>query len=368
MKNFFLAVGILAGTIIGAGVFSLPYIFTKLGVLTGLFYLVVFSLIFYLVHIKYAEVLRSEGHEEHHFSYFARKYFSRFWGWMASGLVVFELLFGLTIYLILSKGFVELMFGNVGLWVVILFWFLSSILIFWNARWMGWAEVFGGLGIVVITLFVFLGGGDGHLGKISLVESLSFWEAFLPFGPLLFAFAGRAAVSKVVGFYRELPKGKKFPLKKAIFWGTFLPVFVYILFIFGVLRLVPGVSPDTLGSLGSLPQDILYLIGAVGLLVVWTSYFVLGSNVYDILKFDVFRRRGLAGLIAFFGPLVLYLLGLKSFIFAISITGGLFLALESMFVVSMWIKIKDGAGIFLMTPLYLVFILSVLYQVFLVFK
>ncbi len=368
MKNFFLAVGMIAGTAIGAGIFSLPYIFNKLGMLTGLFYLVVFALIYYLVHWQYAQVLQSSS-KEHHFSYFAKKYLSKFWEKIASVTVICGLIFSLTIYLILSRTFAGLIFGETGVIVIIVFWVLSSVLIFSRSALIGWAEIIGGLGIVFITLLILIGGGDGQKVILPAVRQIGFWEALLPFGPLLFAFSSRAAVSKVVGFYRSLSKRKRFPLKKAILWGTLLPVFVYLIFILGVLRLVPGVSPDTLGSLEVLPQGILLMIGVIGLLALWTSYFVIGSNIYDILRFDILKKNRLAGIITLLAPLGLYFLGFKNFMAAVLITGGLFLALESIFVTTMWLKMKDGGVAFVrVLPLYLVFLLAIVYQILGIFR
>lgn len=363
MKNFLLAVGILAGTIIGAGVFSLPYVFSELGVLTGLFYLIIFGLIYYLIHRRYVDILQSEEWEEHHFSYFARKYLSKFWGRVSSGLVILEIVFALTIYLILSKSFAGLIFGATGTWVVIAFWVLSSILVFSKGSLAGWSELVGGLGILLITFLILLGGGSE--GAVSAPAAAPF-EPFLfllPFGPLLFSFSGRAAVSKVVTFYRELPKRKRFPLKKVILWGTLVPAFVYLVFVLGVLRISQHVSPDTVGGLAGLPYKFLLMIGVTGLLSLWTSYFVLGGNIYDILRFDILKKNGPAALIVILAPLALYFLGFQNFIATVSIAGGFFVALEAIFVNTMWLKMKKMKGLFWTIPLYLVFVISILYQI-----
>ena len=363
MKNFLLAVGILAGTIIGAGIFSLPYVFTELGFLPGFFYLIIFAFIYYIVHSRYVDILQSEEFEEHHFLYFSKKYLSKFWSKVASFSVILELVFGLTIYLILSKSFAGFIFGDVGITGIIIFWLLGSVLIFSRSSWIGWAELIGGLGIFVIVFFILLAGEGGSI-NMDVVGSFDLMKILLPFGPLLFAFGGRAAISKIVEFYRSLSKGNKFPLKKAVFWGTFLPIFIYLIFIFGVVRIVPDVSPDTLGSLVGFDSGILIIIGAVGLLTLWTSYLIIGSNIYDILRFDVLGNNWWAGILAFFGPLILYFLGLKNFINAVSITGGLFLALEAWFVLVMWSKIKKRSVFWKNLPLYMVFFISILYQVF----
>jgi amino acid permease len=367
VKNFFLAVGIITGTIIGAGIFSLPYVFKELGILTGFLYLIVFALIYYLIHRRYAEILRSDDWEEHHFSYFAKKHLSRFWGKVASGLVIFELIFTLTIYLILSKSFADLISGGTGVWVVFVFWILSSVLIFSRSSLTGWSELLGGLGIILIALFILMAGGQGGEIELPTTKPINLFLFFLPFGPLLFSFSGRAAVSKVVTFYKACPPEKKFPLKKAIFWGTILPIFIYSIFITGVLQITPDVSPDTLGSLTGLPQNILLLIGITGLLTLWTSYFVLGGNLYDILRFDVLKKNIPAGLIAVLAPVAFYLLGFKNFIATVSIAGGFLLAFEAIFINIIWVKVKGLKRFFWTIFLCLIFVTSILYQLLKVF-
>ena len=56
-QNFFLPVAILADLVIGAGVFTLPYVFVKSGFLIGVIYLVVFGIVALVIHLMYAEVV-----------------------------------------------------------------------------------------------------------------------------------------------------------------------------------------------------------------------------------------------------------------------------------------------------------------------
>ena len=63
-KNFILPAGLLAETIIGAGMFALPYVFQKSGIGLGLFYLFFFGLVSILIHLMYADIIlrTSENH------------------------------------------------------------------------------------------------------------------------------------------------------------------------------------------------------------------------------------------------------------------------------------------------------------------
>ena len=45
-KNFIQATSILVGTIVGAGIFGLPYVFAQVGFIPGIFYLLFFVVVF----------------------------------------------------------------------------------------------------------------------------------------------------------------------------------------------------------------------------------------------------------------------------------------------------------------------------------
>ena len=100
-KNIILPASLLASTIIGAGMFALPYAFAKAGILSGLFYLLFFSLVVILIHLMYADIIVRTS-ENHRFLGYAKIYFGRVGFWLAFLISVIGAIFALTIYLILS--------------------------------------------------------------------------------------------------------------------------------------------------------------------------------------------------------------------------------------------------------------------------
>ncbi|KKU98852.1 MAG: hypothetical protein UY32_C0013G0049 [Candidatus Jorgensenbacteria bacterium GW2011_GWC1_48_8] len=88
-RNSILAASILAGTMIGAGIFSLPYVFNEVGILAGFFYLVFFASVYVALYLMYAAVLRTrEG--RHDFSYFADLYLPKKISGLASLAILAE--------------------------------------------------------------------------------------------------------------------------------------------------------------------------------------------------------------------------------------------------------------------------------------
>ena len=78
-KNFWLAVFSLVGTTIGAGIFSLPYVFAKAGFFMGLVEFIVLVFIVLLVQQILGEItLRTKGHKR--LIGLASNYLGRPWG------------------------------------------------------------------------------------------------------------------------------------------------------------------------------------------------------------------------------------------------------------------------------------------------
>ena len=72
-KNFYLAATTLIGTIIGAGIFGIPYVVYQSGIILGVVYLLVLGFITILIHLLYGEiVLRTEA--KHRLVGYAEKY------------------------------------------------------------------------------------------------------------------------------------------------------------------------------------------------------------------------------------------------------------------------------------------------------
>ena len=133
-KKAIFQVSLLAGTIIGAGVFALPFVFNTVGVGAGFFYLVLGAIVFTIIHLMYADVvMRTAG--EHRFLGYAGIYLGRQSFLPILLMTVVETVFVLAIYLILSKSFSQLVnFPGGDLEAVLFFWFVSSLSIFLGLR------------------------------------------------------------------------------------------------------------------------------------------------------------------------------------------------------------------------------------------
>ena len=123
-------------------------------------------------------------------------------------------------------------------------------------------------------------------------------KIFLPIGVIMFALLGFSAIPEVA---REL-KGSEKLMKRAIVYGTLLPIIVYILFTFIVVGISGGATPEIATfSLGKV--FILF-----GVFTMFTSFLVLGMAIKDTYRFDLNLGKKKSFLLASFIPLLLFLI------------------------------------------------------------
>lgn len=334
-----LPAGLLAGTIIGAGVFGLPYLFEKSGVIVGLLYLTAFGIIFSLMHLMYAEIIINTK-ENHRFVGYTKIYLGKWEALLATLTSVVGILLSLTAYLILSISFFNLISpDSPDIYKLSLFWLLGSLAIFWEINHLVFAEFLITIGIVGIIIAL---AGYGLIGAEPLI-SFSFIaprNLLIPYGAVLFSLSGRVAIPALVGYFRRnrLPFNG---LKPAVFFGTLAPALIYFIFVVGILSLSETVSEDSIsGIIGRLPKLLLWLLGVLGILALWSTYIVLGRDLKKSLNYDFNIPPLLAGLAAIITPLVLYFGGVRDFLTLIGIIGGVFIGLEGIFIVFMKQKIS----------------------------
>ncbi len=345
-QRFLLPVGLLAGAIIGAGIFALPYIFDRAGIAAGFFYLAVGGSLYALLHLLYADViLRTSG--EHRFVGYTRIYLGLSAGRIATLMTIMGMVFTLTVYLVLSVSFLNLLFAGAPLTKVVLFWIIASAAAFLNIRKLVFSEFVVTLAKLCIVALLFALGIYAFIEKpASLNLPTDFHTLFFPIAPILFAMSGRVAIPALVKYFRVSRDARDYTaMRRAITWGTMLPVFVYALFIFGVLGLSGEVSEDAVAGLTySLSPAILMLVGSLGLLSLWGSYIAVGADAIASLAYDFKMPRVVRSALVVGLPLLLYGSGFTNFFNLVGFVGGVFLGLEGIFILLMWMRSRASGG------------------------
>lgn len=371
---FWLPLGVLAGGIIGAGVFSLPYMFSRSGLLVGFFYLAVAAAVYSVIHLLYADLmLRTPG--EHRFVGYANLYLGRPFFYLGIVMAIIQMLFVLTIYLILSVRFTDLAVpGGSEMAKLLIFWLLGSFAIFMKLKRLALSEALVTVGIVAIILIIF-GVGVVHLPSLKDLPLIASGASLLlPLPAILFALSGRVAIPAVLSYVKlkhgEARAAHKIT-KRIIIWGTLLPAIVYGLFVLGTLGITPSPTDDAVtGLVGLAPVFLVLLVGLLGWLSLWSSYILVGLDVSRTLQHDLKISHFWRVTLVVFGPIVFYLAGFNNFITLISFVGGILLSIEGILIVAMWVManhrnsvppilLKRKHGL-LMVFLVVVFILSLM--------
>lgn len=336
-RNLILPASLLSGTIVGAGMFSLPFIFSKAGLGLGFFYLIFFGIVSMLIHLMYADIiLRTQ--ENHRFAGYAKIYFGEFGFWSGFLMTVVGAIFSLLVYLVLSVSFINLIapiFPDN--YEVLIFWLLGSIALFLNINKITYFEFLTdtvGMWLIILAIIIY-GLADFKLSGPLLMDADYF---FFPYGAILFSLAGRVAIPAVLGYFRNNNKSPALA-KRPIILGSLMPIIIYAVFVLGVLGLSAGNGPseDSISGLaGKLPSEILYALIILGVISLWSTYIVIGRDVKKSLEHDLNLGSLFSVLAVSAIPLLFYFVGFDNFIELISFAGSIFIGLEAIFIVLIW--------------------------------
>ncbi|MCH8049252.1 hypothetical protein IH979_00900, partial [Patescibacteria group bacterium] len=205
-KIFWRSVYPLVGSVIGVGMFGIPFAFAQAGFFVGLTHLIVLGVIYAFVLLIYADIImNTRGHPR--FTGVVRRYLGERWSWVATLLLIGAIWGAMIAYIIVGGQFLHalvapLIGGEVMIYQL-LFFVVSAVLLI------------GGLGFIarlavvfvialLLMLFVILVGSVPYFDPSNLM-TLDSEHWFLPFGVILFAFGGIAAIpemAQVLGPYR----------------------------------------------------------------------------------------------------------------------------------------------------------------------
>ena len=338
-KNFWYAVSILIGTIVGAGMFALPYVSQKAGFFVGVLYIITLFFVFLALHLMMSEVaLRTEN--KHRFIGYVGEYFGKTAKDAVTITSILGVFGGLLAYILISGNFLNLLSANIfplaGL-NEIYFWIVMSVILLFGIRALEKSEVFMLVFLLVaILLMVFYSLPQLNINNLDGFTPSNF---FLPYGPAMYALAGVAAIPLL----RDILRGEERKMKKAIFIGTLTPAILYIMFIFLVVGVTDGfVTEDSLTGLSySIGRKAIAIGALFGLLAVATSYLSFSFYLKQTFVYDlrISERKATAIVILF--PLLLVFLMPVGFIDIVIFLGSVFGGIEAIIIVKLFKKAKE---------------------------
>lgn len=317
-KNLLIAAFTLAGSMIGAGILGLPYVFAQSGFFIGLFWLVLLTAVVLISFLSLGEVaLRVKG--DHQLPGYAERIFGKKGKMIMLVAVIFGIFSSLISYLIgEGQSLSTLIFGNLKYAFLfgLLFWAAMSLLLKKGLKELKKVESYGLILIVLVIGFIFF----AFIGKSEAINftSLNYPQFFLPFGVILFALLGFTSIPEI-----NLELDDKKQMKKAILIGVLLSFIVYLVFVITVV----GVSGKNVTEVATLTPELGKFANILGIITMLTSYFVLSFSIRDLFLFDLYisekKTYYLSILIPLFLFVILTLTKLDSFIEIISIGGAI---------------------------------------------
>lgn len=342
-KDFLYASSILIGTIVGVGIFGIPFSFAKAGFLTGFLFFVFIGAASLIINLIFGEVvLRTK--DMHQFTGYAKIYLGQGAKKLASFAWFAGIYGALLAYIIISGSFLFNIFVSwfyaAPAFYSTLFFIFSALAVLASLRAVAWFEFFMVAFFTVIVFLIFIFGIPKiDLSNLTTLFNDEFW--FLPYGVLLFAYAGFSAIP----LQRELLKGRPAILKKSILWGSLIPALLYLIFTLTVVGISgETTSPDVVSGLAEfLDYRIIFLVSLFGLLAIVTSFLALASVLIETFRLDYGFKKFKAWALTVFIPFVLFWFGVRNLIEVISLAGSVAIGIEGIILVFIY-KAAKKAG------------------------
>lgn len=302
IKNIFL----LTGTVIGAGIFSLPFVFQKTKILFHIL-LIIFTAITVYVSKIYVEVIKASK-EKDQLPVYLKKFLGEKIARVSLFLFIFSLIGALTGYLTLIQFVIKnLVFFIIPIWFILLF--KKNLT----------EEINDVLTLILILLLGIL--ISKQLPNEFLTNLFSFPDSkeitlkniATAYGVILFSLTGFSIIP-------ELDFNKKINL--SILLSYFIVLIIYSLF---------ALTQSNVSS---------FIYKTTVIFAIITSYIPLSIALEETFEKDLNFKTSIAKVLTLTLPLIFTMFLHENFIKAFSITGGIFIALLQILIVFAGLKAK----------------------------
>jgi tyrosine-specific transport protein len=336
--DFWRASALLAGSILGVGIFGVPFVFAQSGIALGAVLLLFLAAVVVLLHLMYGEVIERTG-EKHRLIGYVTVYFGNRARLLSTASVVLGGFGALVAYILVAQAFLNELFGPLFseplAWGLV-FWVATALGVFAGVRSVARTEII--LTIFLVLLFATIIVRGVPLVSAENLTSVHWGGVLAPYGVVLFALVGISAVPEVRAAIRDNDR----VFGPALVLGTLVPAVVTLLFALVVVGVAGGgTSPEAIAGLVPVLGSWVVRVGAVvGLLAITTSFLMFGLNLADTFVYDWRVGRQISNVLTVGVPLVLLMAGITDFIGVIGIAGALFGAIDGTLIVLIFLRAK----------------------------
>ena len=363
-KTFLYPLSVMCNTIVGVGIFGLPYIAAKVGLpLMFVYFLAIGSLIA-VIHLMFCEVAlltpdykRLVGFAKLHLGNFGKNIaiVSNVIGFFAI-MVAFMVVGGQFFYELVSP-----LFGGVEAIYSVVYFLAGAVLIYFGIDVVSRVGLWGLILFFIIFSVLAVKGAPFFSLQNLAAHTGNAGDLLLPYGAVLFAFWASSSIPEVEEMLGR--SSRKDLLKPVIITASLIASAIYFLF---TIMIVGITGPATTESafiglkqiFGGGSAGIFFLFGLV---TSFTSFIIVGLTLKKMLVYDVRIEKNIAWLLTAIVPMVIFFAGFKNFINIFSLVGGVLLGLDGILIILMYQKIKPGRKL-ATYPLLLIFIGGIIYE------
>lgn len=362
-KNYIYPIATLSGGIVGVGFFALPYITLKVGIWVMLAYFLVLVFLVILIHLMYGEIaLKTPDFKR--FPGFVGFHLGKWFGRLSLILTTTGSFGVLLVYLIVGSDFLSNVFlpilGGSKLLYAFIYFTLASLIIYFGIKIVSKIELAVLCFLLLVLLLIFtINFSQFNLNNLFIKSiDIGIKNLFLPYGAIMFSLWGMGMVPET----EEMLGRNKKQIKNIIITAILIPTVIYLFFIFLVLGITGSNTTQSalLGLKSFLGNGVVTLGILVGVATTFVGFITLGLTLKKMLIYDLKVKNFHSWVITCFTPLILFLLGLNSFIGLISFIGGVLLSIDGILILLMYKKI--GGKKLLIYPLSLIFIFGIIYE------
>jgi len=340
------AVITLIGTIIGVGIFGVPYAIAHVGLGLAVFYFVLLTVVQVLQHLFYAEAaiactkpLRLVGLAGQYLGPRARHIaaFSGICGYWG-GILAYAIVGGTFLHTLLSP-----VIGGEPVAYQIGWPLVAATFVFFGLQAVIRVNTFATFALLAAMAVIFwLGYPRVDMANFLAVPAQGF-DPFLPYGVILFSLSGLAAVLEMEDVMMRRHK----TYRLAVVTGTLVAAALTAAFGFIVWGVSgEGTTRDAVSGFAAVLGGPIGMVCALfGFLAVLTSYFATAITLQSIFEYDYKLSRPVAWALTTGVPLGLYMMGAKDFVRIVGFTGAVFGGITAVIVSLMYIAVTKKRAV-----------------------